>query len=155
MCASQSPDLYDFGPGWGRDEILDGDTTVSPDASSSGGTSDEIYFAGGSSNTPPAVTTDLAIDLATGRAGDGTNSVTWAPPAIERATGGSGDDTIRGSEEPSGLWGSTGNDDINAAGGGKDYVVCGLGQDKATVGPEDGTPEELARLGCETVVVVP
>jgi Ca2+-binding RTX toxin-like protein len=127
LVESRSQDRYGFEPGWGKDTITgDGDQPdVQPD-------SDGLCFACG-----PIVTTDLTINLATGRAFEtaagrtGPNTVTWDTtngPFIENATGGSGADTIRGSTRSNIVDGFNGGDTINVAdGGGFDLVDCGGG----------------------------
>lgn len=153
LVESRSQDRYGFEPGWGKDTITgDGDQPdVQPD-------SDGLCFACG-----PIVTTDLTINLATGRVFEtaagrtGPNTVTWDTtnePFIENATGGSGGDTIRGSTRSNIVDGFNGGDTINVAdGGGFDLVDCG-----GSIGSGDGAKDivtidastDSARGSCST-----
>src|SRR5918998_1602365 len=78
-------------------------------------------------------TTGLTINLATGTATDGTNTVTWdttSGPFIENATGGTGADHITGSSRFNIIDALSGNDTINTADGdGADIINCGDGPD--------------------------
>jgi hypothetical protein len=123
LVESPSVDRYGFEPGWGEDTITgDGDQPgFQPDR-------DGLCFA-----CSGIVTTGLTINLATGTATDGTNTVTWdttSGPFIENATGGTGADHITGSSRFNIIDALSGNDTINTADGdGADIINCGDGTD--------------------------
>jgi hypothetical protein len=132
LVESRSQDRYGFEPGWGEDTITgNGDQ---PGAQPDG---DGLCFACSAN----IVTTGLTINLATGTATDGTNTVTWDTtngPFIENATGGSGGDNITGSSRFNIVNGFNGNDTINVADGdGVDLVDCGDGTDTVIKDAED------------------
>jgi hypothetical protein len=127
LVESPGQDVYAFGEGWGEDTITgDGDQPgVQPDG-------DRVCFACGTHSVPADVS--VTINLATGTATDGTNTVTWdaTVPFIENAFGGSGGDNITGSTRLNVVHGFQGSDTINVSGdptSGADFVDCGDGTD--------------------------
>jgi Ca2+-binding RTX toxin-like protein len=137
-------DLYAFGKGWGRD-------TIKGEEDSSD--SDVVDFTGCSFDAASLASTNLTIDLSSGKAFEtdegenGANSVSWTPEVIESASGGSGNDTINGSSHVNELAGFDGDDNINAmdsSDGDADFVDCGEGDDVAQLDVSDDSS------GCET-----
>lgn len=147
LVESTGQDRYLFGENWGQDQITgDGDPLPAHD-------DDDVCFvcSGGASPSVP-----LSINLTTGTATDGTNSVTWNAPIIESATGGYGGDTITGNSLSNNINGFLGADTIDVSGdptGASDTVNCGNDTvtDTVTKDPNDQT------LNCATdsVTTVP
>jgi hypothetical protein len=142
LVESPGPDVYAFGAGWGQDEI-----TGDGDPSGAQVDSDRLCFACGPHSTDVSVT----INLTTGTATDGTNTVSWdaTVPFIEDATGGFGGDNITGSPRFNVVNGFQGADTINVSGdpsSGSDFVNCGDGTDTVTKDAADTT------TNCETVL---
>jgi RTX calcium-binding nonapeptide repeat (4 copies) len=121
LVESPGADVYAFGTDWGQDEITgDGDQPGAP------ADLDRVCFACGTHLTTAGVT----INLATGTATDGTNTVSWdaTVPFIEIASGGFGGDNITGSTRFNIVHGSEGADTINVSGdpsSGGDSINCG------------------------------
>jgi len=79
-------------------------------------------------------------------AGNDSFGFTYGWPWVHlRVDGGSGNDRIYGSYLSDSLSGGSGNDLIDARGGGRDSVNCGPGRDRALIGPGDRV------RGCERV----
>jgi hypothetical protein len=119
LVESAGPDRYFFGADWGQDQITgDGDPLPGHD-------NDDVCFvcSGGLSPSVP-----LTINLSTGSATDGTNTVTWTAGIIEDATGGNGGDIITGSSVSNTVNGFAGADTIDVSNdptGAADTVNCG------------------------------
>jgi hypothetical protein len=133
LVESPGIDRYGFETNWGDDQITgNGDPLPAHD-------DDDLCFSCSSN----VVTASVTVNLATGTATDGTNTVTWdaSVPFIEGATGGLGADNITGSAISNNVNGSSGADTINVYGdGGGDGVNCGFGDgdtDTATIDSGD------------------
>lgn len=141
-------DVYIFQDGWGQDSITDAAAT------------NRLLFA--------ELTTSVTVDLATGTATAGTNTVTWTPlvggnpaggTAIDNVTGGTAADFLYGNGSVNELNGQGGDDTIDVADGDPDDTVdCGPGADVVKVDAEDG-PGGTVRLdtditNCETITEV-
>jgi Ca2+-binding RTX toxin-like protein len=125
-------ELYFFGPGWGKDSVID--TTAS-------GT--EIRFFSDESHGTP-VTADVIVDLRSGAGPEaedksGTNTINWDGNVVDTVIGGTGDDHIMGNASANLITGSRGDDTIFGGRGNDeirvlddssgDTVHCGAGED--------------------------
>jgi hypothetical protein len=63
-----------------------------------------------------ALNSGVTIDLASGTATDGTNTVSWDPGVIEGALGGFGNDTISGNADENNVRGHEGADVLDVSG---------------------------------------
>jgi len=152
LVESPGRDQYIFEPSWGDDQITgDGDQPgIQAD-------SDDLCFTCGTT----AVTAGVTVNLATGTATDGTNTVTWdaaTVPFIERVFGGLGAVNITGSARSNSVFGSEGGDTINVSGdGGNDTVGCG-GNDEDTGTVTKDTEDRILTGTCgpeDTIIDVP
>jgi Ca2+-binding RTX toxin-like protein len=113
-------DLYIFENGWENDSITDAAGT------------DHLFFG--------ELTSSVTVNLATGSATDGTNTVTWTPQGIENviedATGGTKSDSLTGNDSGNTLSGQGGDDTIS--GGDGDDVIYGRGGSERTTSDVPG-----------------
>ena len=106
-----------------------------------------------------SVTNGVTINLATGTATDGTNSVTWDTangPFIEDVTGGSGADNIMGSTRANIVNGYLGADTINVKDNTPgDIVNCGSDTATDTVTKDDGDTLQGNSCDGDTIISTP
>lgn len=146
-------DVYIFQDGWGQDTITDAAGI------------NRLLFG--------ELTTSVTVNLATGTATSGTNTVTWTPLGIENTTGGSAIENVTGGTAADFLYGKGSVNTLNGQGGDDtidvadgnflnrdpgDIVDCGPGTDVVKVDAESGpggtVPLDTDIRNCETITEV-
>jgi Ca2+-binding RTX toxin-like protein len=139
-------DVYLFEDGWGKDSITDKDSLTNDPAL---GGIDRLFFG--------MLTSAVTVNLATGTASHGTNTVTWTPLAIENVTGGTVNDELRGDNSGNTLIGLGGDDAVYGEGN-SDAMYGRDGNDTMFGGPGADTvygdhPNFTAEIGDDTIDV--
>jgi Ca2+-binding RTX toxin-like protein len=109
LVESAGNDRYAFTSGWGDDVILGGEPFTTA------GLQDSVEFAL-ACRSGSALNSGVTIDLASGTATDGTNTVSWDPGVIEGALGGFSNDTISGNADENNVRGHEGADVLDVSG---------------------------------------